>query len=288
MSNNFLQYWEPQQADDELSIDELLNHSGSGQFKRMRVQQGDTVWIVTVRPPGELVVVGRIHVGELITRVEAIRRFKNVWNAPYHIVAEPGTEGDLREVSLMHIAADLRFQSSSNRDRLNLKNGYVKAQQLQSMRKLTPTSATLLEAAWCAAELPNVPEIERQITSGAGFGNPETNKKVERAAILFVTNWYETRGWSVLSVEVKKCGYDLLCNKEEIEEHVEVKGTQGTGLSFIITAGEMRQARNNPQFVICLVISALSEDKQMVRYSGEEFIKKFNVVELAFRANLRP
>ncbi|HVF51545.1 MAG TPA: DUF3883 domain-containing protein [Pyrinomonadaceae bacterium] len=288
MSNNFLQYWEPKQADDELSIDEPLNRSGSGQFKRMGVQQGDTVWIVTVRSPGELVVVGRINVGKLITKAEAIRRFTNVWDAPHHIVAESGTEEDLRELSLMDIAADLRFQSSSNRDRLNLEEGRVKAQQLQAMRKLTPTSVKLLELKWYQSELPNAPEIEQQIKSGAGFGDPETNKKVERAAILLVTEWYENHGWRVLSVETKKCGYDLRCNKQGVVKHVEVKGIRGTGLSFIITAGEMRQARNNPQFVICMVTSALSENPQIFRYSGEEFIKKFNIVELAFRANLRP
>src|SRR5437879_5619594 len=70
---------------------------------------------------------------------------------------------------------------------------------------------------------------------GGRFGDPETNRKVEAAAVSFITQWYKSRGWEVESVEAKKCGYDLLCVKGSSEEHVEVKGTQGDSLAFIIT-----------------------------------------------------
>jgi hypothetical protein len=84
------------------------------------------------------------------------------------------------------------------------------------------------------------------------------NRKVMGAAVSLVSEWYEARGWHVQSVEAEKCGYDLLCTNESDEEHVEVKGIKGSALTFIITAGEVRQARNNRRFILCAVTSALS------------------------------
>lgn len=130
-------------------------------------------------------------------------------------------------------------------------------------------------------------KVEESLRFGAGFGDPETNRRVERAAVSFVTNWYKARGWSVLSVEAEKCGYDLLCKKDAIEEHIEVKGIQAAGVSFIITSGEVRQARGNPLFMICVVTSALSDKPQMLRFTGDDFIKKFDLEPLSFRASLQ-
>lgn len=129
--------------------------------------------------------------------------------------------------------------------------------------------------------------VENEITSGTGFGNPETNRRVERAAVSFVTDWYEANGWHVKSVEADKCGYDLLCKKGRIEEHVEVKGVQSSQPSFIITAGEVRQAQTNPSFIICVVTSALSDSRQMIKFVGKDFIRKFEMKPLAYRATLR-
>lgn len=46
---------------------------------------------------------------------------------------------------------------------------------------------------------------------GAGFGDYDSNKEVETAAISFVTKLYHAAGWQVDSVEPNKCGFDLLC-----------------------------------------------------------------------------
>jgi hypothetical protein len=48
---------------------------------------------------------------------------------------------------------------------------------------------------------------------GGGFGSVETNRRVEEAAIEFVTRRYEEDGWTVRSVEAQKVGYDLRCDK---------------------------------------------------------------------------
>lgn len=126
--------------------------------------------------------------------------------------------------------------------------------------------------------------IEKSIKSGFGFGNPETNRKVEIAAVSHITQWYESRGWKVESKETEKIGYDLLCMKGSSEEHVEVKGRQGNSPSFIITAGEVKQAKSDPDFVICIVTSALKEERQTHRLTGEEFIEKYELSPIAYRA----
>ncbi len=123
--------------------------------------------------------------------------------------------------------------------------------------------------------------------TGAGFGNPETNRKVEQAAISFVTKFYEEHGWSVQSVEADKCGYDLRCVSSGVEEHIEVKGVQGEIPSFIITAGEVRQSKTNSLFKICIVTCALSNQPKLFRYDASDFASKFNLDPLSFRASLR-
>lgn len=130
--------------------------------------------------------------------------------------------------------------------------------------------------------------LEERIPLGAGFGNPETNRRVERAAIKFVTNWYRACGWDVHSVEADKCGYDLHCRKGAVKKYIEVKGIQGELLSFSITAGEVRQAQNNQYLTtICVVTSVLSKTPKLYRYTGTKFIKDFYLAPLVYRASLR-
>jgi Domain of unknown function (DUF3883) len=132
------------------------------------------------------------------------------------------------------------------------------------------------------------PPLERVLRTGAGFGDPETNRRVEESAVAFVTESYKKRGWKVESVESEKTrGYDLHCKKTRTVECVEVKGVQGDLPSFVITAAEARQAANNPSFVLCVVTSALSKDPQLLRWNGKQLVKEFDLEPLAYRATLR-
>ncbi len=261
-----------------------MNHTAGEQVRKVRTD--DIIWIVTVFPQGELTVIGRLEVGECTNRQGAMERLgtDDLWEAKHHVIAKPGTEEPMCKVSLADIAEDLRFESY--RDRLNVVNGLVNGGQLQAMRLLTPASIALVEAAWYGDDTQNISEVEKQISVGAGFSNAEMNRKVMEAAVSFVSEWYEERGWGIQSVEAERCCYDLLCMKGSAEEHVEVKGVKGTVLSFIITAGEVRQARTNPRFILCAVTSALSDTPQMFRYTGQAFIQNFKLKELAYRAIL--
>jgi hypothetical protein len=172
---------------------------------------------------------------------------------------------------------------------------------LQSGRPLTDADSALLEnyarnlvrvegAEAIHDRLAGVSEDDfkpRKTSTGAGFGNPETNRKVERAAVKAVTEWYEDEGWTVKSVEADKCGYDLLCNRTLEEKHVEVKGVQGDTVAFIITAGELRQAETDPDFILCVVTSALTSASSLNFYDSSEFAAELDLRPLAYRVSLR-
>jgi hypothetical protein len=129
-------------------------------------------------------------------------------------------------------------------------------------------------------------EFETHVRQGAGFGRPETNEKVERAAVKHVTKSYVLQGWKVRSVEREKCGFDLVCTKDRTEKHVEVKGVQGGVVSFIITRGERRKANVDPDFVLCVVTLALSRERKLWCYNAEEIESVFHFEPLAYQARL--
>jgi hypothetical protein len=125
------------------------------------------------------------------------------------------------------------------------------------------------------------------VQSGAGFGDPAENKLVESAAIRTVRTSYEEDGWLVQSRERDKCGFDLECSKMGALEQVEVKGVRGTGLSFVITAGEIGQARNNSKFFLVVVTEALTESPKLTKFSGVDFCRRFNLSAIQYRAALK-
>jgi len=124
--------------------------------------------------------------------------------------------------------------------------------------------------------------------SGAGFGDTVGNKVVETAAVQAVVKAYHEDGWAVRSVECDKCGFDLECSKNGAVENVEVKGISGAVPCFIITAGEVVQARSNPNFFIIVVTLALSTSPNLRKYSGAEFCQRFELSAIQYRAILKP
>jgi hypothetical protein len=148
MAHDYVYYWKPSTVDHNLSSGPL-EHIAGDQLDPGRINAGDTIWIATARK-GVLLLVGRIIVGRIIKGQKAAEQFlrtSNLWVAEFHIVAQHGTEENLQEVNIEDIAALLRFQSPSA-DCLTVTNGRVNAQQLQSLRKLTPESAALLQLRW--------------------------------------------------------------------------------------------------------------------------------------------
>ncbi len=123
---------------------------------------------------------------------------------------------------------------------------------------------------------------------GAGFGDPAENKLVESAAVRAVVAHYVAGDWSVRSVERDKCGFDLECKKGGVVEQVEVKGVRGAGVCFVITAGEVKQAQTNSNFFLVVVTSALAALPTLTKFSGAEFVRRFDLAAIQYRAALKP
>ena len=125
-----------------------------------------------------------------------------------------------------------------------------------SGREVTP-HGTALEMLWSgrATESAPLPPVVR----GAGFGTAEQNRKVEQAAINYVTAAYEAEGYVVTSVEADHCGWDLTVEAPDEELHVEVKGVASSLVRFFLTANEYETALLDPAWTLVVVTNALAE-----------------------------
>lgn len=112
--------------------------------------------------------------------------------------------------------------------------------------------------------------------------DPVQRKKVEKAAVRNVTDFYQKKGWRVRSVEQEKVGYDLHCTKGDQVERVEVKGTSGTKEEFILTANEYAKAQTDATFVLYLVTNSLNKPRPK-KYSAKRLLEKFQLTPLSYR-----
>lgn len=123
--------------------------------------------------------------------------------------------------------------------------------------------------------------------SGAGFGNAEQNRLVERAACKVVCKHFKNRGYKVVSREKEKVGYDFVVSKNGKELHVEVKGVSGNVQKFPITINEVDCARLDSNFRLAVVTEARSRKPRIQFFTPKEFSKRFELKPIAFFAEAR-
>ena len=111
---------------------------------------------------------------------------------------------------------------------------------------------------------------------------------MEEAAIKVVKKRYQKEGWKVTDVSKENRGYDLLGKKKSKELNIEVKGVQGSLLSFIITPNEVRQAKKNGNFILCIVTNSLTSNPSLDVYTGAEFLQQFILQPLSYYAKFIP
>jgi Domain of unknown function (DUF3883) len=132
---------------------------------------------------------------------------------------------------------------------------------------------------------PPAADVVTVAASGAGFGDPVTRAVVEAAAITAVRDHYESRGFSVESVEADKCGWDLTCTADSGIVRVEVKGVSGPKRSVLLTRNEYRSAVNDPGWVLAVVTRALAvptvtiHTAEEVRAAAEPFVHIVDLTE---------
>ncbi len=122
------------------------------------------------------------------------------------------------------------------------------------------------------------------LATGAGFGSPESNRRVERSAVQHVTRHFRNRGWQVRDVSKEKRGYDLDCTRKVLHLKVEVKGVAGAKRRFPITAAERRLWSRDQQFVLALVMHARRKYATLELFRGPASIRRFKFVPLQFMA----
>lgn len=126
-----------------------------------------------------------------------------------------------------------------------------------------------------------VPNIR---AGGAGFGDAKSNRLVEQAAVSKVKRWLGQRGFTVISRESERIGYDLDARKGRSEIHVEVKGTSGTGIQFPITAAEVKRSQADPAFRLMLVTNARTRQARVHQFSGKQVRRRFCFTPIGFMA----
>lgn len=177
--------------------------------------------------------------------------------------------------------------------RLNPRVARIPALQpgpIRTLYRIDPVDAkALLDAAGARLKLDAAdPARPSQSASGAGFGNAEQNRRVERAALRFVRREYERFGYSVRDVSSENRGYDLLCRRRGDEIHAEVKGARAEGHRFVITANELKAWERDKRFVLALVARALSKKPSVHYFPAAAGRSEFTFQPLAYIATRNP
>ena len=142
----WLQYWKPFQIKDAISEPWLLNLSAGNQLAK--VFPGDTVWIISVEPPGRLITLGPIHVERILYQQKAKTLLDdNVWQASWYIIDSSVDAFEAKYADISSIAPSLRFVSKKS-PKIETKRGRVNGIQFQQMRRLAPKSAELISQEW--------------------------------------------------------------------------------------------------------------------------------------------
>lgn len=132
------------------------------------------------------------------------------------------------------------------------------------------------------------PSSQTDVAVGrGGFGDPDANPEIERAAVSYATSCLEKDGWTVQSVETTNCGYDLLCTRSTDSLHVEVKGTRGKATGCILTANEHRTAGSDPSWQLWIVAGCPDAPEVGMRVRGMDLDRHFDIQPFKYRLALR-
>ena len=83
--------------------------------------------------------------------------------------------------------------------------------------------------------------------------NQKVRKLIELTAEDLAEEHYVSLGWTVERVGAQKLGYDLRCKIDELELHVEVKGTTSKGLEVILTPNEVNHCKEYEHMSLVVV-----------------------------------
>ncbi|MEO0562693.1 MAG: HNH endonuclease [Chloroflexota bacterium] len=151
MARHYTLYWKLKAVEYRF-YGEALDHLSHDQLRK--VEPGDVVWVVTARG-GDLFLVGRVAVGEVLDEAEADPVFDpyQMGNARWHVHTADGAAEPMQLVNLtaLSVTMSLRFESSADRLRIDHR-GRLNTISLYNVRQLTADSGSLLSYAWYTAK----------------------------------------------------------------------------------------------------------------------------------------
>ena len=124
----------------------------------------------------------------------------------------------------------------------------------------------LLVGGWPAPEIEDtelaLAELAGQSERGQGFrADVAVRKAIEQHAMREAKAYFEKQGWNVTDVSARY-PYDLLCISETGEElRVEVKGTISDGTQILLTAKEVKHARDYYPNVALFILAQIQVDQ---------------------------
>jgi len=105
-------------------------------------------------------------------------------------------------------------------------------------------ASNLLQSPEDAADPEIASAVEKALAQSRGQGfarTPQERRALEDHAMVAAKEYFRREGFAVEDVSAR-CSYDLLCRRETLEVHVEVKGSTTDGESIVLTNNEVKHA----------------------------------------------
>lgn len=164
--------------------------------------------------------------------------------------------------------------------------GHFRATRLSRSARDIKTHGPSRQAGSVAAVLFLEQEDEPEVAvQGGGYGNAETRKRTEEAAIDFVQAELRRRGFTVIDRQRDNCGYDLMATSPQGCLLIEVKGTSSVVPRLFISRNEYRCSVSEPDWRLFVVTSALSAPR-LHEYDADAMVAQFSLDPLAWEATL--
>jgi hypothetical protein len=186
------------------------------------------------------------------------------------------------------------FRNKVSRESLKKHRILSKIEVMRAPQAPNPSFLTKTEYAALRKILPSSPEgvsgKPENVTlnkSGAGFGNPETNRLVEQAAMDEVTKYFRRKGFLVVDVSAKKMGWDLELRKKGSKSDllIEVKGVSGESPKVLLTRNEMKKAIEKSNWKLAVVTESLSKRPKVTIWAAESV--RDSSLPFAWEVNLK-
>lgn len=115
------------------------------------------------------------------------------------------------------------------------------------------------------------------------------DRLAEKRAVHVVKTYLSSLGWDLVKdQQTAGVGYDLLYKIDGEERHVEVKGIQGGGLVFNVTAKEWQRILEDQHFLLLAVTDVLNDNKLHIRAMSRDVLAGARRAPVGYRLSVQP